>query len=148
LDKERLLDLKPDVHIVSANIAESCKHMHPQADTLLEALMSSTAIPFVFRVWDTRKNATEAQEAIDKKEPLLVDGGICENLPIEVLLKREYDLGPVVAITFSTEKYYRPTSLLGFAKAVLDTAIDNSVHRARSLLPASAIFEMQVLRSR
>jgi predicted acylesterase/phospholipase RssA len=165
VQKQYVKDLQPEVQIISANVSRSSKYDHWPGETLLEALMSSSAIPFVFRVWDTRRqpgsssglawlrqripgpwrrtgNPADAQADTDSQRPLLVDGGICENLPIGNLLKDEYQYGPVVAITFSTGKYYRPVNILGFGKAVMDTAIDNSVHRARSLLPTSAIFEI------
>ncbi|MBW8865172.1 MAG: patatin-like phospholipase family protein, partial [Verrucomicrobia bacterium] len=165
-EKTYVNDLNPKVRIVSANVAKSSKHDHKDEDKLLEALMSTSALPFVFRVWDTRRqpepprsrwkkfyhkyiatppHPEEKAEALrdnDAEKPWLVDGGICENLPISELLAGEHQLGPVVAITFSTDKYFRPADILGFGKAVLDTAIDNSVHRARSLLPPSAIFEI------
>ena len=166
VDKTYVKDLRPEVRIVSADVSKSSKHDHKPGDTLLEALMSSTAIPFVFRLWDNRRQPEpssslfrkvwqkipspwqrtgdpgEAQADTDREEPLLVDGGICENLPINELLKEEHEFGPVVAITFCTGKYYRPVDILGFGKAVMDTAIDNSVHRARSMLPSSSIFEI------
>ena len=71
---------------------------------------------------------------------VVVDGGICENLPIEPLKKEEKKFGDVIAVTFEPTPTSIPTGLIAFALSLLDAAMSNSVDRARALLPKSSCF--------
>jgi predicted acylesterase/phospholipase RssA len=82
-------------------------------------LWHSCGLPYVFK---THKNSAD---------PALVDGGICENLPSECL-KDVKDDSHVVGITFiDSSLKTRPTSAAGLGLALLDTAIENSIRRAK-----------------
>jgi len=140
--KKKLKDLDPPIMVVSSNIASSKIHVHNLDESIVDALMSSSGIPFAFKVWNAQKNENEVDEDNDRETPLLVDGGICENLPINLLVKDEDKYGEVVAISFGVSSYARPDNIFGFAKALLDTAIDHSVRTARDQLPQSSIFEI------
>lgn len=51
---------------------------------IVHALMDSCSLPFFFRVWSKSGS------------PVIVDGGICENLPSMVLEDESNDFGPVI----------------------------------------------------
>ncbi len=56
-------------------------------ESIVNALMASIAVPFLFQ-----------SHATSPGQPLLVDGGLCENLPIDALVNYCETDGPVVAI--------------------------------------------------
>ncbi|MCU0650126.1 MAG: patatin-like phospholipase family protein, partial [Gemmatimonadaceae bacterium] len=91
-------------------------------ESVAQAVFNSCALPFYFR-GPTR----------DKVNPLIVDGGLCANLPIDDLLKGEAEYGPVLGITFKEQNGgSNPGSLLELALATLSASIDSSVRRARA----------------
>jgi predicted acylesterase/phospholipase RssA len=97
---------------------------------IVEAIIDSCALPFCFRGW---KQAGSQ---------IIVDGGICENLPSEVLEEENKDLyGPVIGISFDDRLPNPPNTLVGFTTALLNTAINHSVNRAKRRL-GSHIFSI------
>lgn len=88
---------------------------------LIPAMLSSCAIPFFFR--------TASPQTTDS---LILDGGLWANLPSDEL-EQSAALGPIVAFTFlDSEEAKVPKNSLQLAKALLDTAIESSVVRARN----------------
>lgn len=76
----------------------------------------------------------------------LVDGGICENLPSDFLSSDPEIYGTVVGVSFEDKNApVPPTTALGFAGSILDSAISNSVKRAqRSLRSRLLVIETDV----
>jgi predicted acylesterase/phospholipase RssA len=102
--------------------------------TLVEALMASIAVPFLFQTYASHPN-----------QPLLVDGGLCENLPVEPLLPHVKTDGPIVAIALvppPAKEASAPTTGLAFAQSLLDTAIRHAVTRARQHVPDEQVIEI------
>ncbi len=101
----------------------------PGRSGIVDAVLDSAGLPFFFRVWN-RNNANT-----------LVDGGICENLPL-LNLKSDAASGQVVAISFRSEETTHPRSLFEFARSLLDAAINNSVDRAKESLPDAQVLSI------
>ncbi len=102
--------------IVSSDLHE-LKRVEHRKGFITNAVLDSCGIPFCFRTW---------------KEPRanFVDGGICENLPVESLVNEEGTYGTVIGISFERIRPERPENIRAFSAALLDAAIDNSVERA------------------
>ncbi|WP_213956960.1 patatin-like phospholipase family protein [Variovorax sp. dw_954] len=98
---------------------------------VIEQILNSCGLPFFFRVWSKDGSPTS-----------LVDGGIAENLPVDLLVDKQEELGPVLAIAFSPPNTVAPSSLKEFVLAILDTAISRAESKARQGLPQSQVFEI------
>jgi predicted acylesterase/phospholipase RssA len=107
----------PPIRIVYADLYSGTAQLAKDADPMVTALLDSCAIPFYFRVWNDPRGA-------------FVDGGICENLAVAKLRENQDKFGPIVAVSFNRSPLGDPKSFLDYAKALLDTAIHNSVNRA------------------
>lgn len=131
----QLSDLKAksgiEMFVVAANLGDAQKHVHKDTDNLVSAIVDSCGLPYCFRVWNKNGN------------PVMVDGGICENLPIDELIREENQYGPVIAISFDKLRSYAPRNIKEFSMALLDTAMNNSITRAKSLLPQRRVFPIQ-----
>jgi NTE family protein len=113
-----------DLRIISSDLRNAQQHIFADpSDNLVNALIESAAIPYFYRTWPNQDGV------------LLVDGGICQNLPSEVLRKREQEHpggGAIVGVTFEELTVNEaPTNLVSFSKALLETAMNSSVLRAR-----------------
>ena len=106
--------------VVAASLSESRKvvHREPQMN-VIQALLDSCGIPFCFRTWSRAGSA------------VVVDGGICENLPSDELIDYTQSDGPVVGISFDSARGRTPDGFTSFSMALLDTAMNNSMSRAR-----------------
>lgn len=115
--------------ILSANIARHERIIAAETDMLLQALMDSTALPFVFRTTGDR-----------------VDGGLLNNLPVEALLTPESpasEHGEIVAVSFSENSFLSPsTSALSLASTLLDAAITSKTRSSRMLIGASNVYDV------
>lgn len=120
--KSRLRQLDPEVRVIATDLrGRRCKvHDKTHDAAINHAILDSCGLPFLFRGWRKDENAE-----------LLVDGGLCENLPVESLLDGDEDLGPVIAVTFKpTDQERAPVNFLSFAYSLLEAAINHSVSRA------------------
>lgn len=119
-------DLRIPLVIVAADLTNLQPRVYADpGEPLVSSLMDSAGIPFFFRT---------ALPAAHGHHRLIVDGGICENLPSEKLAYDAED-GEVVGITFSVSR--RGEALAGyldFARALLETALNASVLRAQLAL--------------
>jgi predicted acylesterase/phospholipase RssA len=118
--------------IVSANLSSSGKEVHEDSEWLIPSLMNSAGLPFCFRTWSKSGS------------PVIVDGGICENLPSDEL-DQPSDIekfGRVVGITFLPSPVPKIDSALKFATSLLETAMQNSMERARQRLGDSYLFKI------
>jgi predicted acylesterase/phospholipase RssA len=121
------------VHIVASVLSDARKQVHSDTSSgmpIVSALLDSCAIPYCFRIWQTAG-------------PVIVDGGLCENLPSDELLEHESTDGPVIAMSFRSPLPGTQRSLQEFSLALLDTAISNSVTRARTRLGIDRVCEIQ-----
>ena len=100
------------VLVIVTDLREGKAYPHQGGVSVGHALLDSAGIPFCFRTWNHGH---------------YVDGGLCENLPLEMLIAQKHEYGPVVGISFEPTWKEPPTSLGSFALALLDTAINNSV---------------------
>jgi predicted acylesterase/phospholipase RssA len=107
--------------VIATDVGRRRKKLYKEDDPLVPAMLGSCAIPFFFRTASTR-NA----------DGLILDGGLWANLPSDEL-EQSVALGPIVAISFldSTEAE-APKNSYQLAKALLDSAIESSVVRARN----------------
>src|SRR6185312_2793937 len=82
--------LRPDIEllITGSDLATS-KGVTLNSNNLIETLVHSSAIPFAFRSFKQLSTST------------IVDGGLCENLPTEELVKRQDPDGPVLCVAIA-----------------------------------------------
>lgn len=86
----------------------------------VSCVLDSCAIPFFFRA------------AGRDSQPLVLDGGLCENLPSDLLAPGIAQYGDIVAISFVEEAPATPRTPRDLALALLDTAINASVRRSKA----------------
>jgi predicted acylesterase/phospholipase RssA len=125
---EDFLEIQPI--LLATNLRESKAEIYSTGD-LIPRILDSCAIPYCFRVWNRDQS------------PVIVDGGICENLPSEVLVAKEEEFGPVYAISFRESSKQSPNSALSFTFALLNTAMNHSVSRARAMLGEDKVFQIK-----
>lgn len=118
-----------EVLVVAADLRDARKVVAPKESNIVNALLDSCGLPFCFRTWNRGDG------------PVVVDGGLCENLPITELRTNDED-GPIVAISFKPTPTKTPQNIAEFSMALLNTAISNSMNRARAVLPPDCIFEI------
>lgn len=96
-------------------------------------LIDSAALPFLFRKWG------------DGGSPVLVDGGIGDNLPAAYLDIGNADHLPV-CISFKPRDHAsaNPGSFLSFAMALLDTAIDVANKKSAAMVPHSHFIDTPI----
>ena len=119
-------DLRIPLIIVAADLTNLRPRVYADpGEPLITSLMDSAGIPFFFR---TALPSTHGHPRV------VVDGGVCENLPSEKLTYSEEE-GEVVGITFSVSRSGAPMGgYLDFARALLETALNASVLRAQLAL--------------
>ena len=122
----RLGDLAIPLVIVAADLTnmQPCIYSDP-TEPLISSLMDSAGLPFFLR--------TPLGRRADGYR-VVVDGGICANLPSDQLTFSP-EKGEVVGITFSATRGGAPLSgALDFAGALIETALNASVLRAQLAL--------------
>ena len=119
--------------ILAADLSSSGRIIYEDGDALVPSLMNSCGLPFCFRTWS--KNGS----------PVIVDGGICENLPSDELDSPSdvQKYGPVVGITFERPSPHHINSAVKFSAALLETAMQNSMERARQRLGDGCLFTIE-----
>lgn len=122
-------DLKIPVKITAAELVNQKLEVFDKDETIIaDALMHSCGLPFLFK---SVKNLGD---------PAYVDGGICENLPSEVLSK-DPSYGGVIGVSFRERGVkHRADSVARFAMSLLNTAINNSMERAKRRLPNRILY--------
>ncbi len=107
--------------VVATDVGRRRKRVYKEEDPLIAGMLSSCAIPFFFRTANPQNT-----------DSLILDGGLWANLPSDEL-DQSAVLGPIVAFTFlASGEAEIPKSSYQLAKALLDTAIESSVVRARN----------------
>jgi predicted acylesterase/phospholipase RssA len=130
----RLSDLKElsgiEVLVVASNMLQGGQILSAQEEFISNALLHSAGLPFCFRTW---KGANGG----------IVDGGICDNFPWEVLAKADISgQGPIVGIVFDSLRPSTPTNCVKFSAGLLDLAIDNTMERAKQRLGKDYLFSI------
>ena len=121
-------DLKRDLFVVATRLVGSEKRALYSTTNeehakryLADVLASSCALPVVFRT------GVQGDSQID--------GGLCENLPVDDLLA-DPSRGEVLAVSFESERTDTPSRLLDFLKSFVTVMIDSNVDRSlRNLKP-------------
>lgn len=127
-------DLKRDLIVVATDVTngQSVPVTGPETP-LVNTLLDSSAIPFVFR-----------GPGKPDGNALLVDGGICENLPSEFLTPFKEKDGEIIGLTFQPgPPGTTPTSVPGLAWALLETAMNHSVRRAQRLVGDTMLLKLK-----
>jgi predicted acylesterase/phospholipase RssA len=122
-------DLDLPLIVVASDLTnmQPCVYEAPE-EPLVSCIMDSAGIPFFFRT---------APHPSHENDRVVVDGGICENLPAEELTNAPA-YGDVVGITFGVSRARAPlTSFADFTRALLETAMNASVLRAQLELGAN-----------
>jgi predicted acylesterase/phospholipase RssA len=127
----RFSDLSPEVKIVSAELDASSKKLYSESDSVVTALLDSSGLPFVLRMWNLSGSS-------------FVDGGLCENLPVGELNQQAHRRGRVLAISFKPERPEPPRGFAKFSTALLTTAINNSIERAKRDAGPQNVLELPV----
>lgn len=100
--------------------------------SIVQALVDSAALPFLFRIGGQR-----------------LDGGILDNLPVELLgtpldIKPKY--GAPVGISFSPDRHTAPVAKpTDLAKRLLETVINERVARSKELLGPNHFLELDTV---
>jgi len=126
----QIRDLKPEILITHTKLNSLRGDVHGPDDFVVDALLDSAGLPFCFRTW---------------KEPNanIVDGGISENLPVEVLARHgKPEDGRVIALSFEPNLPETPRNIWQFSMALLDAAIDSSMANARYRLGAESVLSL------
>lgn len=125
----QLKHLKTEVLIVAANLGTSAKEVYRGDAFIVSSIIDSCGLPYFFRTWD--KNGGK----------VIVDGGICENLPSSELTETADE--PVVAVTFQPTTPGTPRDVRSFTLALLETAMNNSIERAKKGLKETSIHTIE-----
>lgn len=108
------------VRILATNLTDGARDIKESGDFLVNSMLDSAALPFLFRARNS-PNGT------------VVDGGLSENLPSDLLSDDEND-GPIIAVSFARTVGSPPQSLPEYFMAVMGAGIDQGVDRARMQL--------------
>lgn len=113
-----------ELKIVATNLSAYKKELLEGDDPLIASLMHSAGLPFCFRTWSKSGS------------PVIVDGGICENLPSDELDQPNEvkKFGRVVGVSFKPPKPTPIDNIARFSVSLLETAMQNSMQRARQRL--------------
>lgn len=137
--------LRIETFLVAADIGNGGPKVYSKSLTpetkVVDALLDSCGLPYFFRA--PRNLGAGAY----------VDGGVCENLPSDLLFgeqsKRKEVLekfGPVIGISFHEENEDRiapGAGVLEFSMALVNTFISNSVLRAKNSIGVEAVFPIK-----
>ncbi len=124
-------DLKqPLLKVVSSDLRNPAAGSHGPNDDLVGALLASSGLPFCFRSWRYGPNTT------------LVDGGLCENLPVAQLQVEDEVKGPVIAFSFDEKTAATSAGILDYGLSLMSTAIGHSVQSAQSRLEEDSVFSL------
>lgn len=127
--RDTIGDLDIPLIVVATDLTnmQPCVYAAPE-EPLVSCIMDSAGIPFFFRT---------APSPAHGNYRVVVDGGICENLPAGELTNAPAD-GEIVGITFAASRARAPlTNFPGFMRALFETAMNASVLRAQQELGAN-----------
>jgi predicted acylesterase/phospholipase RssA len=121
-----------EVLVLMSNMLEGAEDVAKPSDFISNALLHSAGLPFCFRTWKGQNGA-------------IVDGGICDNFPWEILGTPNPAAAaaePIVGIVFTRSRPKPPTNFITFSAGLLDLAIDNTMERAKQRLGPDFLFSI------
>jgi predicted acylesterase/phospholipase RssA len=123
-----LIKIRP-CFLISVNLGRRDRDPAPPSSKLLQALMDSAGLPFIFRLTGDR-----------------LDGGILDNLPIDVLKSPESPgnvHGEIVAIAFDEPDFIpQPGNALELAASLLDTTMTFKTRASRDAVTSNHVYEV------
>jgi predicted acylesterase/phospholipase RssA len=131
-----------DLFVLAADLDSRCAKTYgpdprqTPSEEVLRAVLISSALPYVF--------ATHANFRSTLAHAV-VDGGLCENLPHRPLQDAQGELsnGKILGFSFpSTLDEARPSGPIEFGLRLVDTAVHNSVARAREAIGREYLFDI------
>lgn len=113
--------------ISSSNIDKAEGEKFFDKDPFIRSIVNSCALPFIFR------------STSDLKNNPYVDGGLCDNLPAEILSENKEDFGEILAISFkrTPDPFEKPTfknSTLDYLLKLFDASMNNNIMRTKQIL--------------
>lgn len=116
--------------ITGSDLSQSCGVTF-NSGNLIERILHSSAIPFAFRSYP------------DVITSPYVDGGLCENLPVELLLAKEDFDGQVFCVSIGDEcpAPYVPSGFKEYCLQLVSASMNHNVDRAKRLVGLSNQFE-------
>ena len=130
-------DLKRPLYILTSDLQSRRSKVFSREKTpeesVLGAVLASAALPYAFV--SHRSFGSDMQ-------PVLVDGGICDNLPVAPLVSNdgEAKFGKVFAISFAPCEVDRPTSATDLLERLIDTAVNSAVAVSKDLVGDEYVF--------
>ena len=112
------------VRLMATNLTDGMPDVKEGGQPLVNSMLDSAALPFAFR-------------AAKSPNGTIVDGGLSENLPSELLSDDEND-GPIIAVSFARTAGSPPVKVRNYFMAVVGAGIDQGVDRARARLEERA----------
>jgi len=116
--------------LVSVTLGRRDRDPAPPKSKLVQALMDSAGLPFIFRLTGDR-----------------LDGGLLDNLPIDALKTPESPgsgHGEIIAIAFDEPNFVpQPGDALALAASLLDTTMTFKTRASRDSLSASNVYEIK-----
>lgn len=120
-----------DVAAVSTNLHFRSSEVSLSEHPVVQSLISSAGLPYLLRKWGGN--------------PLIVDGGIGDNLPSSHL---DMDLQNVTAVGISFKPWFNPdqfpTSFKSFSLALLDVAMEVSTKKSAEMIPHTHFIDTEI----
>jgi predicted acylesterase/phospholipase RssA len=127
---KKIEDCQSKLTIIASNIVASKAVVH-QSGELVPALIDSCALPIIFRSFNSLSTTHH------------VDGGICDNLPVEGLLADvEAPVFAVYPVTPASESSPR-NNVVTYILALLSASINHGVLRSKSMISEPFRFEIE-----
>ncbi len=112
------------------DIVEHKSLVSPPEQSLVQSIVDSAAIPFLFRVGGQK-----------------IDGGILDNLPVVMLgpnKEIQSELGVVLGVSFEPDRYTSPVDKsTELAKRLLETVMNERVAKSKELLGGENFLELE-----
>ncbi|MGM9425979.1 patatin-like phospholipase family protein [Hydrogenophaga sp. MI9] len=113
-----------DVSVISTNLRNKSSEESRQNDPVVTTLIDSAGLPYLLRKWSGGGS------------PVIVDGGIGDNLPASRLDHSLLDVTPVcISFVPKVGANANPEDFKGFSLALLDAAIDVSSKKSATIVP-------------
>jgi len=117
--------------VIAADMRDNKARIFRNDDNILEALVASCAMPFVFR-------APKCPEDVK-----LLDGGIFDNLPTKYLSDDAAQYGPVIGVSFEPETWTPPGNTLAYAARLVGAIIDEKVNLSSKMIGEANIHRIE-----
>jgi hypothetical protein len=113
-----------NVTVISTNLRDRTSTPSKSGDFVIPALIDSAGLPYLLRKWGAGGS------------PVIVDGGVGDNLPATRLdLQHSEDIPVCISFSPCVNQDANPESFKKFTIALLDAAIDVSASQSAALVP-------------